>query len=106
MTAVAEAALLAVAAAAVALSVAGLLLARGALARVHYLAPAALVAPPCVAAAIGLEEGLSAATAQATVVALFLVASSPAVAQLLGRTLHGRGTGTGSGRRERRGSGR
>lgn len=86
MSEIAVLVLLAVASASAALSVAGLLLARGALARAHYLGPAALVAPACLAAAVAIELGPSAA-AQAALAALFLILSSPAVAQLLGRTM-------------------
>jgi len=60
---------------------------RGAVARLHYLGAAALVAPPFLAAAVVAEQGFSSAGIKTVLVAMMLAAQSPVIAHLAGRAL-------------------
>ncbi len=65
----------------------GLLLMGSPLARLHYLGPAALLAPVLVAAAVVTEEGLGQAGIKAIMIAVLLFFQGPALAHILGRAL-------------------
>ena len=70
-------ALLAVAVLIVAASALGVLFMPGAAAKLHYVTPAALVAPVFVALAIGVQEGLDENTGETFLALLFMVVASP-----------------------------
>jgi multisubunit Na+/H+ antiporter MnhG subunit len=63
----------------------GLLLMRSPLARLHYLGPAALLAPVLVTCAVITEEGLSQAGLKAIMVAVLLFVQGPVLSHILGR---------------------
>jgi monovalent cation/proton antiporter MnhG/PhaG subunit len=81
----AVAALLVVGVAAALLSCLGVLVMGNAYDRLHYTAPAATLAPALLAAAIVLEEGLSAVAVKALLVALVLVATNPVLSHATAR---------------------
>ena len=81
----AVAALLVVGVAAALLSCLGVLVMRDAYDRLHYTAPAASLAPVLLAAAVVLEEGLSAVGVKALLVALVLVATNPVLSHATAR---------------------
>ncbi len=70
------------------LSCLGLLLMRGAAARLHYLGFASLLAPVFVMAAVLTEEGLSMAGRKAILIVLILALEGPVLAHILGRAVH------------------
>jgi multicomponent Na+:H+ antiporter subunit G len=70
-------ALLGLAAAIVLVSSAGVLLMRGAYDKLHFVTPAALVAPVLVALAVLVHAGFSATTTEVLVVLLFMVIAGP-----------------------------
>jgi monovalent cation/proton antiporter MnhG/PhaG subunit len=67
------------------LSCLGVLVMRDAYDRLHYTAPAAVLAPVAIAAAVVLEERLSAAGIKAVLVALVLVATNPVLGHATAR---------------------
>ena len=81
----AVAALLVVGVAAALLSCLGVLVMRDAYDRLHYTAPAATLAPVLLAAAVVVEEGLSAVGVKALLVALVLVATNPVLSHATAR---------------------
>jgi multisubunit Na+/H+ antiporter MnhG subunit len=70
-------ALLALAVLIVAASALGVLFMPGAAAKLHYVTPAALVAPVFVAAAIGVQEGLDENTGETFLALFFMVVAGP-----------------------------
>jgi multisubunit Na+/H+ antiporter MnhG subunit len=60
-----------------ALSAAGVLVMPGAYAKLHYVTPAAVVAPLLVLAAIFVREGLDENTGEMAVALVFMIAASP-----------------------------
>ncbi len=56
-------------------------------ARLHYLGPASFLAPPLVAAAVLVQEGLSQAGVKAILIAIILVVEGPILAHILGRAV-------------------
>jgi multicomponent Na+:H+ antiporter subunit G len=81
----AVAALLVLGVAVTLLSCAGVLLMRDAYDRLHYAAPAAVVPPVAIAAAVVLEERLSAAGIKALLIALVLVVTNPVLGHATAR---------------------
>lgn len=81
----AVAALLVAGVAAALLSCLGVLVMGNAYDRLHFTAPAATLAPALLAAAIVLEEGLSAVGVKALLVALVLVATNPVLSHATAR---------------------
>jgi len=73
------------------LSCLGVLVMRDAYDRLHYTAPAGVLAPPAIAAAVVLEERLSAAGIKAVLVALVLVATNPVLGHATARAARIRG---------------
>ena len=70
----------------------GILVARNALARLHYAAASSTLGPILVAVAIGVEEGVrSTAAAAALVIAVFLLFGNPAVTVATARAARARG---------------
>ena len=69
--------LLALAVLIVAASALGVLLMPGAAAKLHYVTPAALVAPVFVAVAIGVQEGLDENTGETFLALFFMVVAGP-----------------------------
>ena len=67
------------------LSCVGVLVMRDAYDRLHYTAPAAVLAPVAIAAAVVLEERLSAAGIKAVLVAMVLVATNPVLGHATAR---------------------
>jgi multicomponent Na+:H+ antiporter subunit G len=67
------------------LSCLGVLVMRDAYDRLHYTAPAGVLAPLAIAAAVVLEERLSAAGIKAVLVALVLVATNPVLGHATAR---------------------
>ena len=67
------------------LSCVGVLVMRNPYDRLHYTAPAAVLAPVAIAAAVVLEERLSAAGIKAVLVALVLVATNPVLGHATAR---------------------
>jgi multicomponent Na+:H+ antiporter subunit G len=63
----------------------GVLVMRDAYDRLHYTAPATTIAPLAIAAAIVLEEGLSAAGVKALLVALALLVTNPVLTHATAR---------------------
>jgi monovalent cation/proton antiporter MnhG/PhaG subunit len=63
----------------------GVLLMRNAYDRLHYTGPAAVLAPVAIAAAVVLEERLSAAGVKAVLVALVLVTTNPVLGHATAR---------------------
>jgi multicomponent Na+:H+ antiporter subunit G len=81
----AVAALLVVGVGATFLSCVGVLVMRNAYDRLHYTAPAATIAPVAIAAAVVLEERLSAAGIKAVLVALVLLITNPVLGHATAR---------------------
>jgi monovalent cation/proton antiporter MnhG/PhaG subunit len=77
--------LLAVGTASILLSCVGLLVARDALDRLHFTAPAATIAPACFAVAVLVEEPLSGAAVKAVLVALVLFVTEPVLSHAVAR---------------------
>ena len=67
------------------LSCLGVLLMRDAFDRLHYTTPAATIAPVTIAAAVVLEERLSAAGIKAVLIALVLVVTNPVLGHATAR---------------------
>jgi multicomponent Na+:H+ antiporter subunit G len=67
------------------LSCAGVLLMRDPYDRLHYTGPAAVIPPVAIAAAVVLEERLSAAGIKALVIALVLVVTNPVLGHATAR---------------------
>jgi multicomponent Na+:H+ antiporter subunit G len=63
----------------------GVLVMRGAYDRLHYTAPATAIAPVAIAAAVILEERLSAAGVKALLVALALLVTNPVLSHATAR---------------------
>lgn len=78
-------ALLVVGVAVTLLSCAGVLLMRDPYDRLHYTAPAAVIPPVAIAAAVVLEERLSAAGIKALLIALVLVVTNPVLGHATAR---------------------
>ncbi len=66
----------------------GLLLVRGAAARLHYLGPVTLLSPGLVSLAIIVQEGLSQAGRKAIFITCVLLLEGPILAHILGRAIH------------------
>jgi multicomponent Na+:H+ antiporter subunit G len=81
----AVAALLALGVAVTWLSCLGVLVMRDPYDRLHYTAPASALAPVLIAAAVVVEEGLSAAGIKALLVALVLVGTNPVLGHATAR---------------------
>jgi monovalent cation/proton antiporter MnhG/PhaG subunit len=81
----AVAALLVVGVGATFLSCVGVLVMRNAYDRLHYTAPASTIAPVAIAAAVVLEERLSAAGIKAVLVALVLLITNPVLGHATAR---------------------
>jgi monovalent cation/proton antiporter MnhG/PhaG subunit len=81
----AVAALLALGVAVTWLSCLGVLVMRDPYDRLHYTAPASALAPVLIAAAVVVEEGLSAAGIKAVLVALVLVGTNPVLGHATAR---------------------
>jgi monovalent cation/proton antiporter MnhG/PhaG subunit len=75
------------------LSCAGVLVMRNPYDRLHYTGPAAVLAPVAIAAAVVLEERLSAAGVKAVLVALVLVTTNPVLGHATARAARIRGVG-------------
>jgi multicomponent Na+:H+ antiporter subunit G len=71
--------------AAILLSTLGVLVMRDALDRLHFTAPASTLAPVCFAAAVLIEEPLSAAGVKAVLVALIIVVTTPVLSHATAR---------------------
>jgi multicomponent Na+:H+ antiporter subunit G len=86
--------LLVVAGASVALSCAGLVVARTPSDKLHYTGPATVVAPVCLAAAVVVQEPLSSAGIKAVLVAIVMLLTGPIVLHATARAArirdHGR----------------
>ncbi|HEX9040878.1 MAG TPA: monovalent cation/H(+) antiporter subunit G [Trebonia sp.] len=91
--------LLALAAATVIASAIGVLVVRDAYARVHYVTPAAVVAPVLVALAIFVTEGLDENTGETVVALVFMVAAAPFLSHATMRAIRVREDGDWRGRR-------
>ena len=86
-------ALLAVAVLIVATSALGVLLMPGAVAKLHFVTPAAVVAPLFVAVAIGVQEGLDANTGETFLALFFMVVAGPFLAHATIRAIRVRERG-------------
>jgi monovalent cation/proton antiporter MnhG/PhaG subunit len=86
--------LLGVAGVSVLISCLGVLVMRDALDRLHFTAPAGVLAPVAVAAAVLVEEPLSSAGIKAVIVALLLIVTTPVLSHATARAArireHGR----------------
>jgi multicomponent Na+:H+ antiporter subunit G len=71
----------------------GVLLMRDAYQKLHYVTPAALVAPALVAAAIGVRMGLRENTGETCLALLFLVIAGPFLSHATMRAIRVRQTG-------------
>lgn len=91
--------LLALAVLTVAAAAIGVLVVRDAYARVHYLTPAAVVAPVLVALAIFVTEGLDANTGETVVALVFMVIAAPFLSHATMRAIRVRAEGDWRGRR-------
>lgn len=78
-------ALLVLAVAVTLVSCAGVLLMRNPYDRLHYTAPAAVIPPVAIAAAVVLEERLSAAGIKALLIALVLIVTNPVLGHATAR---------------------
>jgi multisubunit Na+/H+ antiporter MnhG subunit len=85
-------ALLALAVLVVAVSAAGLLRMPNAAARLHYVTPAAVVAPLLVAAAVFVREGLNENTGETLLAVFFMVVAGPYLSHATIRAIHRRET--------------
>jgi multicomponent Na+:H+ antiporter subunit G len=70
---------------AILVSVLGIVVMRDALDRLHFSAPAALLAPVCFAAAVVVEEPLSSAAVKAVLVALVSLLTTPVLSHATAR---------------------
>ena len=86
-------ALLAVAVLIVAASALGVLFMPGACAKLHFVTPAAVVAPLFVAVAIGVQEGLDENTGESFLALFFMVVASPFLAHATIRAIRVRERG-------------
>jgi multisubunit Na+/H+ antiporter MnhG subunit len=86
-------ALLAVAVLIVAASALGLLIMPGAAAKLHFVTPAAVVAPVFVALAIGVQEGLDENTGETVLALFFMVVGGPFLAHATIRAIRVRERG-------------
>lgn len=66
----------------------GVVLRRGAMDQLHYVAFAPLVAAPLFAAAACLQQGWSAASAKVVLIAAVLLVQSPVLAHAVGRAIY------------------
>lgn len=94
-------ALLALATLTVVLSSVGIAVMPDAAARLHYVTPAAVVAPALVTLAVFVREGLDSNTGMTVIALVFMVAVSPYLSHATIRAIRAR-SGTGSGAGERR----
>jgi multicomponent Na+:H+ antiporter subunit G len=85
--------LLAIGGGSVLLSSLGILAGRAALDRLHFTAPAATIAPVCFAAAVLVEEPLSAAGVKAVLVALVVFVTEPVLSHAIARAARVRDEG-------------
>jgi multisubunit Na+/H+ antiporter MnhG subunit len=83
-------ALLALATLTVVLSSVGIAVMPGAAAKLHYVTPAAVVAPVLVTLAVFVREGLDASTGMTVIALLFIVAVSPYVSHATIRAIRAR----------------
>jgi multisubunit Na+/H+ antiporter MnhG subunit len=83
-------ALLALATLTVVLSSIGIAVMPGAAAKLHYVTPAAVVAPVLVTLAVFVREGLDASTGMTVIALLFIVAVSPYVSHATIRAIRAR----------------
>lgn len=106
--------LLALAVLVVAAAAAGVLAMKDAPARLHYVAPAAVVAPVLVAAAVFVREGLDENTGETLVALFFMVAAGPYLSHATIRAIRVRDRGDwrprpdehgNGGKREKQGTG-
>lgn len=81
--------LLALAVVIVAASAIGLLRARDAADRLHYVTPAAVVAPVLVAAAVFVRQGLDENTGETLVAVVIMLAAAPFLSHATIRAIHG-----------------
>ena len=88
------------------LSCVGVLVMRNPYDRLHYTAPAAVLAPVAIAAAVVLEERLSAAGIKAVLVAIVLVTTNPVLGHATARAARIRQFGEWTVREEEREGGR
>jgi multicomponent Na+:H+ antiporter subunit G len=88
------------------LSCVGVLVMRNPYDRLHYTAPAAVLAPVAIAAAVVLEERLSAAGIKAVLVAIVLVTTNPVLGHATARAARIRQFGEWTIREEEREGGR
>ena len=93
--------LLALAVLTVALSALGIALTRNPYARLHYVTPAAVVAPVLVALAVFVTEGLNQNTGETVVALAFMVAAAPFLSHATVRAMRVREQGDWRGRAER-----
>ena len=93
MKAIAVDVLLGLGVAAILLSTLGVLVMREALDRLHFPAPACTLAPVCFAAAVLVEEPLSAAGVKAVLVALVIVLTTPVLSHATARAVRIRDQG-------------
>ncbi len=63
----------------------GLLLSRNVYARIHFMGPATIVAPVCIAVAVLIAEGLGQASIKAMIIALILIVTSPILSHATAR---------------------
>jgi multicomponent Na+:H+ antiporter subunit G len=99
-------ALLVLAVAVTLVSCAGVLLMRDPYDRLHYTAPAAVIPPVAIAAAVVLEERLSAAGIKALLIALVLIVTNPVLGHATARAARIRQFGEWRVRQEEREGGR
>ena len=88
------------------LSCVGVLVMRNPYDRLHYTAPAAVLAPVAIAAAVVLEERLSAAGIKAVLVAIVLVTTNPVLGHATARAARIRQFGEWTVREQEREGGR
>jgi multisubunit Na+/H+ antiporter MnhG subunit len=94
--------LLALAVATVAASAIGVLVMRDAYARVHYVTPAAVVAPVLVALAIFVAEGLNENTGETVLALVFMIIAAPFLSHATMRAIRVREEGDWRGQKDRR----
>jgi multisubunit Na+/H+ antiporter MnhG subunit len=82
--------LLGLAALTVVLSAVGVAVMPDALARLHYVTPAAVVAPVLVALAVFVREGLDSSTGQTVVALVFMIAVAPYLSHATLRAINAR----------------
>lgn len=85
--------LLALAVATVAASAAGILVTQNAAARLHYVTPAAVLAPILVFAAVFVKEGLDENTGETLLAVVFMLVAAPYLSHATIRAIHLRPAG-------------